>query len=628
MRRAKSVGSPQRGEKTNPEAPKHLEALASMRISLTVFVVLALFFSLYQHVLASEVIRVDPNTVPREEQKDFWDLDTRLAQKVTLDARRQTVLAITDDLAKMTGVTLYSGYNSNDWQVRDRKMIIIASDMPLKELMQSIARVMKFKWSRSESEPYTYRIWMDRRTLLDAEGQAYRAEQKFEELLIKRREVLADKMAEAAGVDPAELEKIRDTDPYTYALAKSGFAGSVDQFFQMIPEAREAFANKSQAWISGDRLTGEAQSVAALMAQSMDKLLPHPVDSTEADDPSGPIQVLRVEFNTDPNTSGDPMRRRNDLGSLTMQWKSGSTTYTKTFWLVDPENSMGKGRGSYLRSLLEKEPGSPDPEPTLTPIDMDEWAQSRKDSDFGEPAVEHTPEDYEIFADDSLKNVRFASVENWISAVSEATGMNVVSDYLGKGLSATNTLPSYNWWQHGNILEFRDRYWFKKRSMQIPESYIAPWREHYKENGTLEIDDLTQIAVLTGEQERYEVNINGDEVLGNESMRQAVFQQLRPLRFYEWLDKKQRAALLSDDGLSQDALTPEQREYMSNFSRVGDYTEPLKMTIIRSPGRNDYRVNMFINSLEITQFSIWTPKYEPPKKEDKVSVSGEQEDAL
>ena len=67
---------------------------------------------------------VDPNVPGAESADSAPKPDTRVAEKITYQARKKTVLAILTDLTEMTGVTLEAGYNNKDWQVRDRKMNI------------------------------------------------------------------------------------------------------------------------------------------------------------------------------------------------------------------------------------------------------------------------------------------------------------------------------------------------------------------------------------------------------------------------------------------------------------------------------------------------------------------------
>ena len=145
------------------------------------------------------------------------ETDTRLAQKVTYEAKRKTVVTILADLSATTGVTLRAGYNSQDWQVRDRKMNIFAKDIPLADLMNSIARVMKFKWSRSENDGvYSYRLYMDRKTLLDADAQKARMEERIQEKFSKKRQKLLDNLEKADSLSDEDLEKMKAEDPASY----------------------------------------------------------------------------------------------------------------------------------------------------------------------------------------------------------------------------------------------------------------------------------------------------------------------------------------------------------------------------------------------------------------------------
>ena len=95
-------------------------------------------------------VTVDPNTSITANAKAAAETDARLDRKITYEARRKTVSAILADLSALSGVTFHAGYNGMDWQVRDRKMNIFVHDVSLRELMDSIAHVMKFKWSKSD----------------------------------------------------------------------------------------------------------------------------------------------------------------------------------------------------------------------------------------------------------------------------------------------------------------------------------------------------------------------------------------------------------------------------------------------------------------------------------------------
>lgn len=140
-----------------------------LAVRKTIFFTFALLMIVCGSALASGKITVDPNAGINRTQAEEWSADARLSQKVTYEARHKAVKTILADLTEMTGITFNAGYNKNDWQVRDRKMNIFAKDITIADLMSSIARVMKFKWSVNKDEaPWTYRLYMDRTTLVAA----------------------------------------------------------------------------------------------------------------------------------------------------------------------------------------------------------------------------------------------------------------------------------------------------------------------------------------------------------------------------------------------------------------------------------------------------------------------------
>ncbi len=194
------------------------------------FLIVALLLGLSNCILAEGKLISDPNLTANKadvEQKN----NQRLAQKVTYEAKRKAVVDILNDLSKLTGITFYAGYNNKDWQVRDRRMNIFAKDIPLADLMNSIARVMKFKWSISgEADKSTYRLYMDRKTLLDAECQRAREEQRFNEEQGKKRSDLISNMQKLSDLSPTEIEKLKMQNPYLYGLSVSGVADAITIF--------------------------------------------------------------------------------------------------------------------------------------------------------------------------------------------------------------------------------------------------------------------------------------------------------------------------------------------------------------------------------------------------------------
>ncbi|MCE5313808.1 MAG: hypothetical protein ABFD49_08905 [Armatimonadota bacterium] len=626
--------------------------MRGLRIFVSLLIIPACFC---QGAWALGKTTVDPNTLPQKQQKDIWQSDSRLTQTVTYEARRKTVLSIMNDLTNMTGVTLHTGYNSKDWQVRDRKMLIFAKVMPLKDLMQSVARVMKFQWTRSESQPYTYRIYMDRRTLLDAEGQAYRAEQKYNEMLVRKREALADRLSGLSGLNPTQLENLRADNPYLYTLAKTGMANPLSQLFQQLPEARNAFVSCNSYYVPASQLPESLQQTAIDLVKGMSAI--NSIADSEQLLPDNLEDMLdQISIRLAPSDDGwltsDPRLQTFVLGTLNVKWpQEGQSATEYGFPLLDPDSSLGKGMGNYLADALNG-----DLDPTQSGWSFTIFSKELESGDFGEEKVEHKEKYAELEKEispagpnDDKNEIRYKSKEEVIARIAEMTGMNVISDYLGESgfdyASSTKTITfntfidgfaktfDCNWWKSGSVLEFRDRYWFKKRSKQIPEEYLEKWRKFYKLTGTLNIDNLSEMATLAGEEERYNINIKNDEVLDNGSMHGAIYWQIDTLRFYASLDDKQRNAVVSQDGLKQDTLSEQQMSLLSKAAYIDDPAKPIVLSVSGQPATSQSgkstaqmlaqaqvdKQSLYQQAYGTVRLMLWTPKYEPPKKEEQAN---------
>jgi hypothetical protein len=159
-----------------------------------------------------------------------------------------------------------AGWNVEDWQVRDRRMNIFAKDVPLSNLMNSIARVMKFKWSKSgDDNAPIYRLYMDRQVLLGGERQRFIEEEKVRERQTEARQKFMSCLEEAAGMSEDELQKLKVKSPYIYRMTKNGWAGVFASLCAEVPKAK-------QAWLSGQELVLNMRSLSPTVQQSLMKL--------------------------------------------------------------------------------------------------------------------------------------------------------------------------------------------------------------------------------------------------------------------------------------------------------------------------------------------------------------------
>lgn len=531
--------------------------------------------------LAVGKVTSDPNApgaaAPKDEQVEVTD--ARLTQKVTYSEPRKTVSAILDELTKSTGVVFKAGYNNKDWQVRDRKMTVYAKDVPLSELMSSIARVMKFKWERGGKDgAWTYRLFMDRRTLLDAEAQRVREEQRVEaEQAKKRAKGLAD-YAKMSVMTPEEKAKLKTDNPFLYAIsgAAGNMGGSMGAFFRETPMAFEAISQGQRLDVPGSALSPAAQ---AGLVQAMKGMME--IESkfgggkghTLPDGYGSDLSKMSITVNkTLEMTKGMPGAGMM-LGDLSVSYDGRDTMVP----FIDPASGFAKIIG---KAMIESdEQGRP----------MDEVMKEHQ-AEFmstmmseikagvgGEPLNEH-PEDPALKVKVTLKpeSQKLQDVEKSLAEVSK---LAVVSDNFGISFSAGQPPATemelkdlldkigdsyvYNWDKHSGVIELRDRNWFKKRAAQIPEEWLENWRQELTKTGTIEIDSLAEIAALT--QEQLMANVISDETLSRSSLAGTVFGGREALRFYGSLTPDQRAAIFSKSGMDFATLTPDQTAQASKL---------------------------------------------------------------
>ncbi len=113
----------------------------------------------------------------------------------------------------------------------------------------------------------------------------------------------------------------------------------------------------------------------------------------------------------------------------------------------------------------------------------------------------------------------------------------------------------YNWNRNDKVIELWDVNWYEKRLGRIPNAMRERLRKKMRETGTLEIDELAEIASLSDEQFRW-------SILEDSILRYAVFDihdKRDYLKMYASLTPSQRSMLFSDAGLAYESLTADQR---------------------------------------------------------------------
>ena len=619
-----------------------LHGAAAKGTALKRAILLLILIAICRPALALGKVIVDPNASAAAVQAntEIDDTDPRLAQKVTLTESRKLVSAILDDLTKTTGVVFKAGYNNNDWQVRDRKMCIFAKDVPLVQLMNSISHVMKFKWERKgEIGKWQYRLYMNRRTLLDADAQKLREDERLRAKAAAKRKAALDDYMNVDSLSSADLARLKDNDPLMYVFATTGIAGSMGQMFREVPPLSEAMAAGQPITMTGADMSEQGRAgLGRLMTSILNfaKTL-KPGDHSIPDSPD-PAAVT-VEFNRDLERSTGGMPQYIVLATMSISFgQSGRANLP----LMNPDSAIGHVLGNALIKCMDGQLNINDLEKQMQG-DVQKAALSDMEAvktDYGEPEIQHAD-------DPALKSkvklepdgTRLADVQR---ALADASGFAVVSDSFGKMddpggfysfVKDENELGAvldkltkrlfYNWDKKALVLEFRDREWFRKRSAQIPEATLEGWRQTFKKTGTLDLPDLAEIARL--DQEQYNMNVSQDEVLSVPELNSVITMNRDMLRIYASLNDSQRAAVLSDIGLDLRDLFPEQHAAAESVIRTRNarYTQKpdeLTLKIWSTPSGKQFRYDCQVvttEDLPPVKWEFTTPKYQERKQSDK-----------
>lgn len=588
----------------------------------TLFAILVLILASVSWLRADNAIKLTDNPFDSG-TKVAEEKDPRLSQKVSYEAKPKTALTILTDLSKKTNIALVAGWNNLDWQIRDRKMTISAKDVPLSSLMQSIARVMKFKWTRREKDnTYYYRLYMDRKAVIEAERERMLAEQKLMAWRAQQREKMVPDVKKFAAMSDDDLQKMKDQNPYLYALTKQGWTGWLDSLFENVPESEQAWISGQQFALNAAQLPESAQDGLRQMIQSANEF-----SSTNI---ALPEDISQVSVMIVPSGINDFHHMFIGMGcSITWpdnnEWGYSSVGTN----IMNPEDENVKNHGRDLTSILEHtEPNASSSHPVSNEL--------KDEDDLGEPAIVHE-EDPEL-----LTKVKIKLNGNLLSdlqlSLSEAAEFSVVSDYFPsryqqvsisdgeykiKDILSQFDSRRYNWEKHSSTFEFRDRDWFWKRSLQIPEAWIEPWRQAALDTGMLDINSLAEIAELSGPQ--VIANIENDEVLGgNWDLTTAVGENRYLLRWYHHLDVSQKSQLFSKSGINLQAGTDDQLEYVRsmlwlNPSILTDEQVAVPMHATRTKQGDQYQYSFTMTPVDGSKPIEW--KFKTPKFEKKTDSS-------
>jgi hypothetical protein len=594
------------------------------------------------NVSIADKITVDPNAPGAQgaSEAQSGETDERLAQKVSYEATRKAVLSILEELSVKSGVSLRAGYSKFDWQVRDRKMNIYSKDATLADLMNSIAHVMKFRWSKEKLKDgkFVYRLYMDRKSLLDEEARRARDEGRRAAVEAEKRQKALESFQALGDLPPEAVAELRKENPFKYFIAKSGLGKSLGAFMGELPAVMQALTSGQPMTMPGSALSAQGRTAAVQAMRDLWRF-ESMIGGRTTPFPEEVASAATDQLSINVNSRLDSIRQSQDamfmLGQVEM--RCGDTRVR--FDIVDPDSHMARAVGQMLVEAEETGRSFNDVERSVESLFTDATMADVKREDPAEARVER-PDDPSLRAKVKV-SPKSPGLPGMQSALADASGFGVVSDSfvqlfgqpvptdkameLGELLDKIGEGYRYDWDKRGSVIEFRDKKWFNKRAAQIPEAWIERWRKTLKDTGTLELDDLVQICGLTLEQ--FQQTIVGDNVLIASDVAGVYYGGRDILKLYGTLSDFQRSAVFAESGLDLKLLNPEQ--WAQAFRTINPLrpgllqNQDVSMTLAAS--RED-RHGLIMYTFKIAtsdggsplDWRIITPRYvEPPKPEEE-----------
>lgn len=534
------------------------------------------------------------------------DPDVRLHQKVTYEASSKSVKDILEDLSQQTKVVLNAGNGKQNWQVRDRKMIIFARDVPLAQLMNSIARVMKFNWVMNEKvSPPTYRLVVDRQLIAKMQADQWRKDQELEGEVGRGRQRFVDAVDKVSKMSDADIETLAQQDPYLYLLGKTGCARLTAALFQGIPGLLDNFLNSARnVLLPVSQLSPSEKQLllAAIMGNWSYRQFQEGTNKPFPDGLADALGRLSIGVEHLPRPLqqwGDGSEQLAFYGGLGMGSPFG---FCHIGYWRDPDSPVSQRASEYLLNGENDERPSKEALDKLEQEEATAWRKEREKFEkysLIEPRIEHADEPYlhnkirlkkpvpvkQTGEDTTRLQTQVLAHATCLQSIAEASGFCVVSDSFNRVLPNSglgeeeqemkdilNTFArnyNCNWEKHGSALEFRDRDWFRKRSSQIPDQWVDMWADSLKKHGVLSLEEFAQICVLDFSQ--IEENINTDPILRKcTDPIWNLIDNKTLLCLYLRLDHNQQRTLFSKGGLDSGTLRPEQYQYLIGVFDYGN----------------------------------------------------------
>lgn len=534
-------------------------------------VVLAVLF-LTSTICMADVITSDPN-VPGAQVEvkapEKIEIDSRLDQKITYKAEVKRLPEVLAELSSQTGVQMTVSSGSRFWHVRQRRVTLFIKDMPLRQLMDQLERLLDYHFSRmGEPGAYSYVLWQDLNGRKSEQGTlTSREEQKRLHQMRAITDTLKD--AEMAlMIKPEDAEKYRKKNPWLAYLAGNPRGRAYAELMLSIPrEALDKLVAEDQARVmfNLEDLSPHGQEALRKIGSLIDfkKISEEVYSGGLGDDAS--VDGFWISRNNDETTQDLAVPYWLQVGVERHTVDAFSITYSDA--PMDKVTSYPAGWNQeeqrarevlYIEQEREKQKDEK-PDPVLEQTAKYE----EKKPVIGQSSTSFTLEQLaELFDFDVMYEcypIRSTGYSTYIGERSLKATLQDIVQYTG----------DLDWTIDNTVIRFRHSDWALRRSWEIPEEWINAWTAVIERDHWLDLDTLVEIATKVSEDQfKHNFQSNGwipsstiEDPLVVDLFRAAGVGKARYARemlsMYGRLSTLQREKIWSPEGLSFDEIADE-----------------------------------------------------------------------
>lgn len=542
-----------------------------------------------------------------------------LSVNVSINSDGASLKDVCDFLSQQTGLDIVAGKTDQDWTVTDRKTIIHAEEVPLKDLMTSIANVYDMTWETSENGTI----------FLTTTPEQSENQLNFRKEYYKNLEDEFNKRQEEALLAITD-KNVSNT--YTALFYGSDYYNNLILFFNVFPQIKPILLKKDSVKFSFSKLNENQKNVLKNLVFSYidfnKKIQPELQQDLDffTSNENITFYVNAIKGNEDQDIENDSIFAKlafeGDKGNfIRVEILNPTGFYTNV--LADAINRLSKGESmESVRNSMEVEllqfKGSKITDKLVPCKNLDEDKFNQK---FNLATIIGSDKNAISFRDfcDKISNKCSLNIiadvfyrDTYIYDSGDFILKNIIKNFADK----YELIGVYN----NNILELKDKYYYIKLAGMVPNQWIDYWIVRAYQNGGYVLEDLMSMAKLNDTQIDTEIANNPEmNITVDKEFRlttKEVVRKRNALRFLASLSDEEQQRLF-ENKLSAYEISDEQWQFLQDALKENDgfYFEEKKANQIvklsRVSGKNIEYVLEYDSGFasEPIKITITTNKY-------------------